>query len=293
MIDCTCGFAKDIPESQRACPNCGIDLTPLHRLRAIPTSYYHEGVHFAEAGDLDKALESFMAAIALDSGSTAAYFAVGNIFAQKHLYDEALHNYDRALELAPESESVKAEKVKVLEARRKNSHLVSNPRFYWVAAAALVIGLIVTPTFEHFARQRGERAINISQLAAGVRRNLDDHPLLANLDLKVSAGPNGLTISGEVPSDLYRDLIAEIAKNAGGNQVAVNSVVLIRATTSATETSSGFVYTVRPGDTLTALAERFYGDSQKWERIFEANRGKIADPRNLAVRQVLRIPSRN
>lgn len=47
-------------------------------------------------------------------------------------------------------------------------------------------------------------------------------------------------------------------------------------------------YTVRPGDTLGAIASRFLGDASKWQVIAQAN--GIADPRTLQVNQVLTIP---
>jgi uncharacterized protein (DUF2235 family)/phage tail protein X len=50
------------------------------------------------------------------------------------------------------------------------------------------------------------------------------------------------------------------------------------------------IYVVRPGDTLSALAKRFYGDATQYERIFAANRWKLADPNQIFAGQTLRIP---
>jgi nucleoid-associated protein YgaU len=291
MIDCTCGFAKDIPEERGTCPNCGIDVTPLHRLKGIPRSCYEEGIRFADAGNLDKALERLMASISLDGGSAVALLAVGNVYAQKHLYAEALRNYERASELDPNNEDVKDAIRLAAEARKKDAIVVTRLRLYAVIGAALVVGLIVTPSFEHFTRQR-KKPIDISALAIRVSQDLHNHPSLENLNLDVSSVHNTLNISGEVPSRLQKDLVVELAKNAVGDQIAITSDILVRPTTTATQTTSGFVYTVKAGDTLTALAERFYGDGNEWQRIFDANKGAIADPHILAVRQVLRIPSR-
>lgn len=47
-------------------------------------------------------------------------------------------------------------------------------------------------------------------------------------------------------------------------------------------------YTVRKGDTLTAIALKFYDDPNDWHRIAKAN--KIRDPRKLRVGQRLVIP---
>ena len=44
------------------------------------------------------------------------------------------------------------------------------------------------------------------------------------------------------------------------------------------------------GDTLSALAQTWYGDATLWPHIFEANRNQITDPNLIFVGQVLRIP---
>jgi nucleoid-associated protein YgaU len=44
------------------------------------------------------------------------------------------------------------------------------------------------------------------------------------------------------------------------------------------------------GDTLSAIAQQFYGDASQWPRIFEANRDQIFDPDLIFPGQVLRIP---
>jgi nucleoid-associated protein YgaU len=50
-------------------------------------------------------------------------------------------------------------------------------------------------------------------------------------------------------------------------------------------------YTVRDGDTLTTIAQRHYGSSAQWQKIYEANRDVIgADPDRLRVGMKLRIP---
>ncbi len=47
---------------------------------------------------------------------------------------------------------------------------------------------------------------------------------------------------------------------------------------------------VEPGDTLSALADRFYGDPGKFRIIFAANRNQLDDPDVIVPGQVLRIP---
>jgi LysM repeat protein len=49
-------------------------------------------------------------------------------------------------------------------------------------------------------------------------------------------------------------------------------------------------YTVRPGDTLSSIAQRFYGNSARWKWIFQANQSKIKNPNMIFVGEVLNIP---
>lgn len=51
-------------------------------------------------------------------------------------------------------------------------------------------------------------------------------------------------------------------------------------------------YTVRTGDTLSAIAQREYGDANEWRRIYEANRDRIQDPDLIHPGQELDIPNR-
>lgn len=49
-------------------------------------------------------------------------------------------------------------------------------------------------------------------------------------------------------------------------------------------------YTVRKGDTLSAIAKERYGDAGDWRRIYEANRDKIDNPDLIYPGQELTIP---
>jgi LysM repeat protein len=49
-------------------------------------------------------------------------------------------------------------------------------------------------------------------------------------------------------------------------------------------------YVVQSGDTLSALAQRFYGKASLYPKIFEANRDILNDPNLIKVGQTLKIP---
>jgi nucleoid-associated protein YgaU len=49
-------------------------------------------------------------------------------------------------------------------------------------------------------------------------------------------------------------------------------------------------YTVKKGDTLQKISQKFYGTTKKWRQIYEANRKVVKDPDKLTVGTKLTIP---
>jgi nucleoid-associated protein YgaU len=49
-------------------------------------------------------------------------------------------------------------------------------------------------------------------------------------------------------------------------------------------------YVVAKGDTLSKIAQREYGDANKWKQIFEANSETIKNPDLIYPGQTLRLP---
>ncbi|WP_309383152.1 Cell division protein CpoB [Cerasicoccus frondis] len=49
-------------------------------------------------------------------------------------------------------------------------------------------------------------------------------------------------------------------------------------------------YTVVSGDTLTRISTKVYGDTGRWQEIFEANRDQLPNPNALKVGQTLKVP---
>ena len=50
-------------------------------------------------------------------------------------------------------------------------------------------------------------------------------------------------------------------------------------------------YTVKSGDTLSAIARQHLGDANAYMKIFEANRDQLNDPDKIKPGQVLKIPA--
>jgi LysM repeat protein len=51
-------------------------------------------------------------------------------------------------------------------------------------------------------------------------------------------------------------------------------------------------YTVRPGDTLSSIALRFYGSRARWSLIYQANKSVIKNPDSIFPGEVLTIPDK-
>ena len=60
--------------------------------------------------------------------------------------------------------------------------------------------------------------------------------------------------------------------------------------TPSTDDPYAQYYVVKPGDSLSKIAEEFYGDKMLYPKIFEANRHLLSDPNKIKPGQKLRIP---
>jgi LysM repeat protein len=50
-------------------------------------------------------------------------------------------------------------------------------------------------------------------------------------------------------------------------------------------------YTVRPGDTLSSIAERFYGNPADWNFLYHVNSSVVHNPNSIYAGEVLKIPA--
>jgi nucleoid-associated protein YgaU len=83
----------------------------------------------------------------------------------------------------------------------------------------------------------------------------------------------------------YSDLIADISVN--------QSIQTPRAQTAGASASGGQstrTYTVQSGDSLSKISKQFYGNSNNYMKIFEANRGQLSNPNEIKPGQQLVIP---
>ena len=80
-----------------------------------------------------------------------------------------------------------------------------------------------------------------------------------------------------------------IPKPAGDPRVAAGPAVP-PAGSKATPAGGERFHEVAKGDTLTALAKKYYGNANQYTKIFDANKDQLKDPDKIKVGQRLRIP---
>lgn len=106
-----------------------------------------------------------------------------------------------------------------------------------------------------------------------------------------------VTSDGDVDTAvLLSSIISQAQIAAGGPAPAVPNVttgegVEVRVVQRATQAEQYRFYTVNQGDSLGAIAVKFYGSVDKFSLIYEANRQILSSPNAIKVGQRLAIPS--
>ena len=80
----------------------------------------------------------------------------------------------------------------------------------------------------------------------------------------------------------YSDLTADII---------VNSSLTPPAASAAAGSTGKRTYKVEPGDSLSKIAQHFYGKGSEYNKIFEANRDQLSDPDHVRAGMDLVIPT--
>lgn len=103
---------------------------------------------------------------------------------------------------------------------------------------------------------------------------------------KVNVAVNGdtVTVSGDGISQELKEKILVAAGNVAGITKVDDQV---KVTDNAPEAE---FYTVKKGDTLSAISKTVYGNANEYNKIFEANKPMLTHPDKIYPGQVLRIP---
>lgn len=139
------------------------------------------------------------------------------------------------------------------------------------------------------AHAEGAAAPTQEELNARAGQAIETYIATQNLgatDVKVTfQGPEGkVIVQGTAPTQAAKEKITLCC----GNVATVTSVDN-QMTVANPEPEAQYHDVVR-GDTLSAIAKKFYGDANKYPVIFEANKPMLSDPDKIYPGQKLRIP---
>ncbi len=139
-----------------------------------------------------------------------------------------------------------------------------------------------------FARNIGKKIFGSDDsdddAAAKLKQHIEeDNPGINNLEVEIVDGV--ATIKGDTddPSALEKAVLM------AGNAMGIEEVRADELTSPA-QTVEVQYYEIQEGDSLWKIAKAFYGDGNKYEQIFEANREVIQDPDKIFPGQKIRIP---
>lgn len=140
----------------------------------------------------------------------------------------------------------------------------------------------------NFVKEAGEKLWDAVSSHDDASKKLKEH--IDNLGLpdsdKVNVAVNGdtVTVSGDGISQELKEKILVAAGNVAGITKVDDQV---KTTDNAPEAE---LYTVKKGDTLSAISKTVYGNANEYNKIFEANKPMLTHPDKIYPGQVLRIP---
>ncbi len=140
-----------------------------------------------------------------------------------------------------------------------------------------------------FVKEAGEKLIDLLTPGnANAGEQLKEHVAkvgLGNPNVQATVDGDKVTVTGEVGSQEEKEKILLALGNIAGVATVDDQITVAGPVAQAAQ----FV-TVEKGDTLSAISKRVYGDPNKYQKIFEANKPLLSHPDKIYPGQVLRIP---
>lgn len=164
-----------------------------------------------------------------------------------------------------------------------------------------------------FVKSAGEKLLDINpaKQAADVLVEHVRKFKLGGDDLKVERDGGKVTVHGRAKTQEEREKIVLALGNVEGVD-QVQDVIFIDpsdtgpvpqppspldaqrdASAQTPPAEQAQFYTVKKGDTLSAISKQFYGTPNQYNRIFEANRPLLSHPDKIYPGQALRIPPKS
>lgn len=108
--------------------------------------------------------------------------------------------------------------------------------------------------------------------------------------IQVAVDDDKVTLTGKVDTQENKNKIIVTAGNVDGIASVDDRLIVIQPVQVAPPKPEKQFYTVKKGDYLSKIAKEVYGNANKYNIIFEANKPMLKDPNLIYPGQVLVIP---
>ncbi|MGK0702123.1 peptidoglycan-binding protein LysM [Yokenella regensburgei] len=145
----------------------------------------------------------------------------------------------------------------------------------------------------NFVKEAGEKlwdavsGKDTKSQADELKKHIDNLGLPGAEKANIQVADDGTaTVTGDIASQELKEKILVAIGNVAG---------ISKVNDSASVTQSGAestYYTVKSGDTLSAISKHVYGNANDYQRIFEANKPMLKHPDKIYPGQVLIIPAK-
>ena len=95
-----------------------------------------------------------------------------------------------------------------------------------------------------------------------------------------------LLIRGAAPSQAIKDAVWDKIKAVDAKYADLTADISVDSSLPV----PAKIHEVVSGDTLSKMAKKYYGDANKYMKIFDANKDQLKDPNKIQVGQKLKIP---
>ena len=141
-----------------------------------------------------------------------------------------------------------------------------------------------------FVKDVGRQIFNTDAEAADTIKNHLEVKTHGLSNLEVDFDDGVVTLCGDCKTEAVREQAILIAGNIQGVEKIVADDLKAPPPAPEAPKEKAEVYEIVSGDTLGAIAKRYYGKASMYTKIFEANRDIIDDPNKIYPGQKIRIP---
>lgn len=232
--------------------------------------HYQRGQRLLREGREGEALAAFLKVIEKRPDSPESHLEAGILY-QQHMGDPiaSIYHLRRYVELQPDT--AEADKAKQLIESARKDFARTLPGHPYDAAI--------------------DRIDLLEMLDAAREENLELKQQLAIARQQASVAVAGTNTPAQPAQNGGSRVSYQGASRPGATATTTTTNTTPPAQTGVnTAGAATRTYTVVTGDTLTRISTKVYGESGRWQDIFQANRDQLPNPNALRVGQSLKIP---